>query len=142
MSYSALRSLPYDESEDNSSLLPARLVRPSESAQSSSVIELKLVLEQKDRDITPSLSRVVENNGVPTTFPEPPPVDSGYPRWLINIFGSGLVILAVGLTLLVVSVFTHATSAGVASASCLVIGTAAIALSLLRGEDIEGLARQ
>lgn len=98
-------------------------------------------MAEKGRDITPSLSRVVENNGVPPTFPEPRSLDSGYPSWLITIFGLGATILVIGLILLVATAFTHATSIGIASASCMVIGTVAVALSLLRGEDIEGFAR-
>src|SRR5689334_14545018 len=101
MSYAVLRSLPYDESENNSSFLPTRLMRPPEGRQSASVVELKFVLEETSKDITPSLSRIVENNGVPPTFPSPHPLDSDkYPGWIITVFGYGVVILVIGLILL------------------------------------------
>lgn len=140
MSYAALRALPYDKSESKSALLPGRLVRPSEGTQVFEGVELKLILNEKAEHVVSSLSRVVENEGVPPTFPEPDVLEADYRDWCVNAFGAGVIIVAIGLILLVVLSFTRTTAIGIASASCLVIGTSAVALSLLRGEDIEGVA--
>jgi hypothetical protein len=71
MSSAALRVLPYDESENGSALLPTRLVRPTEQAHYSLYfIDLKSGLDREPDQLDPlTLSRIVENNGEPPTFP-------------------------------------------------------------------------
>jgi hypothetical protein len=142
MSSAALRVLPYDEFENGSALLPTRLVRPTEQTRHPlNIVDLKSGLKEGSDQAEPlTLSRIVENNGEPPTFPGPLVSVNVHPNWLIRMFAGGVIVGAVGLILLILMPFTHMDSIGIAAASCLVIGTTTVALSLLRGQDIEGFA--
>jgi hypothetical protein len=149
MSYASLRSLPYEEAEN--SLLPARLFRLHENSHPwLELVELKAQMSEKSGESLPlSSSRIVENNGEPPTFPDPAAVmgdaeeinlaeAAADPK--VKVFAIGIIVIFIGLLLLIALVFTKSKEPGLASASCLVIGTSAVALSLLRGQDREGYA--
>lgn len=58
-------------------------------------------------------------------------------EWLIIVFAAGVIISALGLLVLAISAFARIDDLKLASASCLVVGTICVALSLLRGEDLD-----
>jgi hypothetical protein len=66
-----------------------------------------------------------------------PEADYAYPQWLIIVFAAGIIISALGLLFLAIVPFAKIDGLKLDSASCLVVGTVSIALSLLRGQDLE-----
>jgi hypothetical protein len=153
MSALALRVLPYSEAEHDTALLmrlPARLMRPEESNHQSFQLsnlknEIKVVRHQT---VASTLSRIVENNGEPPTFPGPTAAETANhansdllpSEATVKVFAVGIFVVLIGLILLLVLAFTKNKDLGLLSASCLVVGTGAVALSLLRGQDRAGYA--
>jgi hypothetical protein len=136
MSAAALRVLPYDDVENRCELLPARLERMREAKHPSlQLLEAKSELEAKQEKAIPFGHTVAAEPVILNHVRGR--VQETYPRWLIMVFAAGIIVSAIGLLLLAVVPFAKMPSLGIVSASCLVIGTTAVALSLLRGQDLE-----
>jgi hypothetical protein len=136
MSAAALRVLPYDDIENRSELLPGRLERLREAKHPSlQLLEDKIELETKQDRVIP----VAHTAAAKTLISDyrGHSLKGPYPRWLIVVFAVGIIVSAIGVLLLIVVPFTKMGGLRIASASCLVIGTIAVALSLLRGQDLE-----
>jgi hypothetical protein len=62
---------------------------------------------------------------------------NAHPSWLINVFSAGLIVAVVGLLVLFISAFFKARALDVVGAVLTAGGTLAVALSVLRGQDLE-----
>jgi len=61
-----------------------------------------------------------------------------YPRWLVMTFAAGAIVAVFGLVLLAAAALTNAYAVNATGRIALAVGTASVALAILRGQNIVG----
>jgi hypothetical protein len=65
-------------------------------------------------------------------------ITSPYPKPLINLFAGGLILALLGVALICFAAFAKSTRADLVGGILAVIGMVLVALTIFRGQDIEG----